>query len=97
MPLMRARRWRHATQSPTIYGVRDFTDVGGLMSYGASLTDAYRQLGVYAGWILRGAKRADLPVAHSTKFELVINAATAKMLGLDLPATVLARAEEVIE
>src|SRR5262249_44034915 len=84
-------------RGPALYPVRPFAEAGGLIRYGASLTDAHPPGGAYAGRILKGAKPADFPVVQSSKFELVINAETARILGLDVPPSLLARADEVIE
>jgi putative ABC transport system substrate-binding protein len=101
-PLFTARRVQLATLAarhivPMTSGNRQITETGGLMSYGANIADAFLQLGVYVGRILKGEKPADLPVVQSSKFELVINAETAQMLGLTIPPSLLALADEVIE
>jgi len=101
-PLFTARRVQLATLAarhmvPMTSANRQITETGGLMSYGANLTDTFRQLGTYAGRILKGEKPAELPVVQATKFELVINVETARILGLTVPPALLATADKVIE
>jgi putative ABC transport system substrate-binding protein len=101
-PLFNSRRVHLATLAtyhrvPTIYAWRECVEAGGLISYGSNLADLARQVGVYSGRILKGERPADLPVLRATKFELVVNLQTGKILGLEVPATLLSRADKVIE
>ena len=101
-PFFNSRRVQFALMAvhhmiPAIYGAREYVEAGGLISYGASLVDMFREVGVYTGKILKGVKPEDLPVVQSSKFELLINRQAAKALRLDIPPTLLARVDEVIE
>ena len=89
--------WATHHRIPATYAGRQYVEAGGLMSYGGNVPDAFRQVGVYTGRILKGANAADLPVVQASRFELVINAETDRMLGLTVPPTLLASAEQVIE